>query len=100
MYSCDSNKTMLNNTDDKIIFSKVYYDGRKLVEDTAKIEDRIEIINLASVLIFYGESFEIDFDHNIWVSKTLLKNKDYIYNISNKSEDTLWLKEHVWKTKW
>ncbi len=100
LYSCDSTKPMPTEKDDKIILRKVYYDGKDLVEDTAKIENPFEIINLGTVLLFYGDPFEIDSQQNIWVKKTLVEDKNYIWNLSKKSEDSVWLKEHVWKTKW
>jgi hypothetical protein len=92
----DKPSNNLNN--EKVIFQKVYYDGRKLLIDTDRIVDPIHIINVLSVLTFYGNPTEVDDSLNILVKKTMYEDMNYVYNMTLKSEDSVWLKKNVWTT--
>ena len=96
--SCASSQQHVDN--DSVVFRKVYYDGKKLQFDTTKIGNRIHLVNLAGVLVYYGVPFQIDSLQNIRIDKRLLEDKDFLWNLSTKSEDSIWMKNHIWKSDW
>ena len=96
--SCESSQQHVDN--DSVVFRKVYYDGKKLQFDTTKIDNRIHLVSLTGVLVYYGVPFKVDSLQNLWVDKKLLEDKDFLWNLSTKSEDSIWMKNHIWKSDW
>lgn len=55
---------------------------------------REEIANIAQVLEFYGEDYEVSEDGIVYITRKLNEDWELVWNYTTKSRDENWLKVH------
>ncbi|MBF4515629.1 hypothetical protein IRZ71_04710 [Flavobacterium sp. ANB] len=86
LFSCKKN-------DDFVLLKKIVADEGQYIE-REEYFDKDEVIKLSSVLIYYGESIKVVND-SIFISKKSYSDKNYLWNIQNKSNDSVWYSTHI-----
>ncbi|MBO6515724.1 MAG: hypothetical protein JJ975_04155 [Bacteroidia bacterium] len=79
------------------VFEKYYplkFDGDNFVVRDSHI-DRSQAIRVALVLGYYDIPIRTNHYNEIQIPKWLNEDKEFLYNISNKSMDSIWFYEHI-----